>query len=113
VLATPAPRHAASTATARGRLKFLFNNNHNYPLPLPRSHHLDSPTSHSCSPNPDFNSAAMANPRQRSKARSHKSTKPSLNAKRRLHQKLRRKPTLNGPEVLQQGWDKHKTVFQK
>jgi nucleolar protein 16 len=55
----------------------------------------------------------MANPRQRSKARSHKSTKPSLNAKRRLHQKLRRKPTLNGPEVLQQGWDKHKTVFQK
>ncbi|RSH81354.1 Nucleolar protein 16 [Saitozyma podzolica] len=54
----------------------------------------------------------MANPRQRSKARSHKSTKPSLNAKRRLHQKLRRKPTLNGPEVLQQGWDKHKTVFQ-
>jgi nucleolar protein 16 len=55
----------------------------------------------------------MANPRQRSKARSHKSTKPSLNSKRRMHQKLRRAPPLKGPEVLQKGWDKHKTVFQK
>lgn len=56
---------------------------------------------------------AMANPRQRSKAKSHKHTKPSLHEKRRLHQKLRRAPPLKGPEVLQHGWDKKKTVFQK
>ncbi|ORX38708.1 ribosome biogenesis protein Nop16 [Kockovaella imperatae] len=54
----------------------------------------------------------MANPRQRNKARSSKSTKPSLAAKRRMHHKLRKPPTLSGPEVLQSGWDKHKTVFQ-
>ncbi|WWC63082.1 uncharacterized protein I303_105681 [Kwoniella dejecticola CBS 10117] len=54
----------------------------------------------------------MANPRQRSKAKSHKSTKPSIHRIRKLHQKQRRAPPLKGPEVLQQGWDKTKTVFQ-
>ncbi|KAI9633332.1 ribosomal large subunit biogenesis-related protein [Dioszegia hungarica] len=54
----------------------------------------------------------MANPRQRSKSKSHKSNQPSLNQKRRLHQKLRRKPDMNGPGVLQESWDKKKTVFQ-
>ncbi|KAL1409054.1 Nucleolar protein 16 [Vanrija albida] len=54
----------------------------------------------------------MANPRQRSKAKSHKSTKPSLNQKRRIHQKLRKAPPLKGPEALQEAWDKKKTVFQ-
>ncbi|WVW85825.1 hypothetical protein I302_107863 [Kwoniella bestiolae CBS 10118] len=54
----------------------------------------------------------MANPRQRSKAKSHKSTKPSIHRIRKLHQKQRRAPPLKGPEVLQQGWDKKKTVFQ-
>lgn len=55
----------------------------------------------------------MANPRQRNKARSHKSTKPSQAIKRRLHHKLRKAPPLKGPEVLQSGWDRKKTVFQK
>ncbi|WWD02372.1 hypothetical protein V865_000411 [Kwoniella europaea PYCC6329] len=54
----------------------------------------------------------MANPRQRSKAKSHKSTKPSIHRIRKLHQKQRRAPPLKGPEVLQNGWDKKKTVFQ-
>ncbi|WRT68198.1 nucleolar protein 16 [Kwoniella shivajii] len=54
----------------------------------------------------------MANPRQRSKAKSHRSTKPSIHRIRKLHQKSRRAPPLKGPEVLQQGWDKKKTVFQ-
>lgn len=55
----------------------------------------------------------MANPRQRSKARSHTSRKPSLNQKRRMHQKLRRAPPLKGPQVLSESWDRKKTVFQK
>ncbi|ADV21396.1 nucleolar protein 16 [Cryptococcus gattii Ru294] len=54
----------------------------------------------------------MANPRQRNKAKSSRSHKPSLNAKRRMHQKLRKAPPLKGPEVLQEKWDKKKTVFQ-
>ncbi|WVQ85708.1 nucleolar protein 16 [Cryptococcus sp. DSM 104549] len=54
----------------------------------------------------------MANPRQRNKARSHKSHKPSANVKKRLNQKLRKAPPLKGPLVLQEGWDKKKTVFQ-
>lgn len=55
----------------------------------------------------------MANPRQRNKAKSSRTQKPSLNAKRRMHQKLRKAPPLKGPEVLQERWDKKKTVFQK
>lgn len=30
-----------------------------------------------------------------------------------MHQKLRKAPPLKGPEVLQEKWDKKKTVFQK
>lgn len=55
----------------------------------------------------------MANPRQRAKARSHKSNKPSPSIKRRQHHKLRKAPALHGPEVLQKDWDRKKTVFQK
>lgn len=55
----------------------------------------------------------MANPRQRSKAKSHKSTKPSLNQRKRIHAKLRKAPPLKGPDALQSAWDKKKTVFQK
>ncbi|KAK4683854.1 nucleolar protein 16, partial [Tremellales sp. Uapishka_1] len=54
----------------------------------------------------------MANPRQRNKARSHKATKPTQAAIKKLHHKLKKAPPLKGPEVLQQGWDKKKTVFQ-
>ncbi|OWZ62724.1 nucleolar protein 16 [Cryptococcus neoformans] len=54
----------------------------------------------------------MANPRQRNKAKSSRTQKPSLNAKKRMHQKLRKVPPLKGPEVLQERWDKKKTVFQ-
>nr|ODO02681.1 nucleolar protein 16 [Cryptococcus depauperatus CBS 7855] len=54
----------------------------------------------------------MANPRQRNKAKSSRTSKPSLNSKRRMHQKLRKAPPLKGPEVLQDKWDKKKTVFQ-
>ncbi|WVQ99834.1 nucleolar protein 16 [Kwoniella sp. CBS 9459] len=54
----------------------------------------------------------MANPRQRNKAKSHKSHGPSSNSIRRMHQKLRKAPPLKGPEVLQESWDKKKTVFQ-
>lgn len=55
----------------------------------------------------------MANPRQRAKARSGKSTKPNLLQKRRLKQKLRKAHPLYGPETLQKAWDRKKTVFQK
>ncbi|EJT51510.1 ribosomal large subunit biogenesis-related protein [Trichosporon asahii var. asahii CBS 2479] len=54
----------------------------------------------------------MANPRQRAKSRSGKSTKPNLLQKRRLKQKLRKAHPLFGPETLQNAWDRKKTVFQ-
>ncbi|ORY35336.1 ribosomal large subunit biogenesis-related protein [Naematelia encephala] len=54
----------------------------------------------------------MANPRQRNKARSGKSTKPSQAAIRRMHHKLRKAPPMKGPAVLAANWDKTKTVFQ-
>jgi len=54
----------------------------------------------------------MANPRQRRKSRAGNRGKPTGNALRRIHNKLNRAPTLKGPEVLQQKWDKRKTVFQ-
>ncbi|BEJ12800.1 hypothetical protein CspHIS471_0212600 [Cutaneotrichosporon sp. HIS471] len=54
----------------------------------------------------------MANPRQRSKAKSHQSTKPNLAQKKRMHAKLKKAPPLRGPETLQNAWDKKKTVFQ-
>lgn len=55
----------------------------------------------------------MANPRQRSKNRSSRSTKPNLLQKRRLKQKLVKAHPLFGPETLQNAWDRKKTVFQK
>ncbi|WWD18888.1 nucleolar protein 16 [Kwoniella shandongensis] len=54
----------------------------------------------------------MANPRQRNKAKSHKNRKPGVNSRKRLRQKEKKAPVLVGPDVLQQGWDKKKTVFQ-
>lgn len=59
------------------------------------------------------NSDTMANPRQRNKARSSTTKRHSTNSLRRLHQKSRRTKPMQGPKVLQEGWDKKKTVFQK
>ncbi|PFH50066.1 hypothetical protein AMATHDRAFT_146106 [Amanita thiersii Skay4041] len=52
----------------------------------------------------------MANPRQRRKTRSssHKPVSLSRNAKRNL----KRTPTIRGPKILQDAWDKRKTVKQ-
>lgn len=51
----------------------------------------------------------MANPRQRRKARStHKPVHHSRQAKKLL----RKQPPIRGPKVLQEAWDKHKTVRQ-
>ncbi|KAK7440185.1 Nucleolar protein 16 [Stygiomarasmius scandens] len=52
----------------------------------------------------------MANPRQRRKARSssHRPVSQSKNAKRNL----KKTPPIRGPKLLQQAWDKHKTVRQ-
>lgn len=54
----------------------------------------------------------MANPRQRRKARSGTSTKPSQTAKRHIKKKLVRAPTVKGPDVLREQWDPKKTVRQ-
>ncbi|KAF7975309.1 hypothetical protein HWV62_10090 [Athelia sp. TMB] len=52
----------------------------------------------------------MANPRQRRKARSstHKPVSHSRNAKKML----KKTPPIRGPKLLQDAWDKHKTVRQ-
>ncbi|TCD61679.1 hypothetical protein EIP91_008101 [Steccherinum ochraceum] len=52
----------------------------------------------------------MANPRQRRKSRSgsHKAVRHSNNAKKNL----KKQPPIRGPKVLQDAWDKHKTVRQ-
>lgn len=51
----------------------------------------------------------MANPRQRRKARStHKPVHHSRQAKK----VLKKQPPIRGPKVLQEAWDKHKTVRQ-
>jgi len=51
----------------------------------------------------------MANPRQRRKARSsHKPVHHSRQAKKLL----KKQPPIRGPKVLQEAWDKHKTVRQ-
>ncbi|KII88690.1 hypothetical protein PLICRDRAFT_41901 [Plicaturopsis crispa FD-325 SS-3] len=52
----------------------------------------------------------MANPRQRRKARSssHKAVSHSRHAKKNL----KKMPTIRGPKILQDAWDKHKTVRQ-
>lgn len=56
----------------------------------------------------------MPNLRQRRKNKSGRRVgKPTANGLRRLHNRMNKAPTLNGPLALQQGWDKHKTVRQK
>ncbi|KAI9458021.1 ribosome biogenesis protein Nop16 [Russula earlei] len=51
----------------------------------------------------------MANPRQRRKARStHKPVHHSRQAKKLL----KKQPPIRGPRILQEAWDKHKTVRQ-
>ncbi|THV07899.1 hypothetical protein K435DRAFT_642733 [Dendrothele bispora CBS 962.96] len=52
----------------------------------------------------------MANPRQRRKTRSssYRPVSQSKNAKRNL----KKTPPIRGPKLLQQAWDKHKTVRQ-
>ncbi|KAF9648069.1 hypothetical protein BDM02DRAFT_3074501, partial [Thelephora ganbajun] len=52
----------------------------------------------------------MVNPRQRSKKRSgsYKPVRHSRHAKKNL----RKQPPIRGPKVLQDSWDKHKTVKQ-
>ncbi|KAA1474870.1 hypothetical protein DENSPDRAFT_841528 [Dentipellis sp. KUC8613] len=52
----------------------------------------------------------MANPRQRRKARSS-SYKP-VNHSRRAKKILKKQPAIRGPKVLQEAWDKRKTVLQ-
>lgn len=47
----------------------------------------------------------MANPRQRRKARSGSTMKPSLNAKKQMRKKLARAPTIHGPDVLKDNYD--------
>ncbi|EKM55528.1 uncharacterized protein PHACADRAFT_94806 [Phanerochaete carnosa HHB-10118-sp] len=52
----------------------------------------------------------MANPRQRRKLKSgsHKPVRHSSHAKKNL----KKQPPIRGPKVLQEAWDKHKTVRQ-
>ncbi|KIL69611.1 hypothetical protein M378DRAFT_97337 [Amanita muscaria Koide BX008] len=52
----------------------------------------------------------MVNPRQRRKARS--SSHRPVSSSRRAKKKLKKTPPIRGPELLQNGWDKKKTVRQ-
>lgn len=52
----------------------------------------------------------MVNPRQRSKRRSG-SFRPTQHSKR-AKKNLKKQPPIRGPKVLQDAWDKHKTVKQ-
>ncbi|UZJ53817.1 hypothetical protein CBS101457_003137 [Exobasidium rhododendri] len=54
----------------------------------------------------------MANPRQRRKARSGSSTKPSDRSKRQALKKLVRAPPIKGAQVIQDNWDPKMTVRQ-
>lgn len=54
----------------------------------------------------------MANPRQRRKARSGSTMKPSLNAKKQMKKKLARAPTVHGAEVLKESYDPKLTLRQ-
>lgn len=54
----------------------------------------------------------MANPRQRRKARSGTSLKPSLNAKQRMRKKLQRAPTVHGADILKDSYDPTLTLKQ-
>lgn len=55
----------------------------------------------------------MANPRQRRKARSGKWSGATKSAKRSQQRRLKRAPTVMGPEVLRENWDPKLTVRQK
>ncbi|KAK7693330.1 hypothetical protein QCA50_002898 [Cerrena zonata] len=52
----------------------------------------------------------MANPRQRRKLRS--GTHRSVSHSRRAKTLLKKQPPIKGPKILQDAWDKHKTVRQ-
>ncbi|WFD30618.1 Nucleolar protein 16 [Malassezia sp. CBS 17886] len=54
----------------------------------------------------------MANPRQRRKAHSGKHSGATKSAKRAAKQRLKRAPTVMGPDVLREHWDPTKTVRQ-
>lgn len=52
----------------------------------------------------------MANPRQRRKSRSGSHT--AVHHSRRAKKLLKKQPSIRGPKILQEAWDKHKTVRQ-
>ena len=54
----------------------------------------------------------MANPRQRRKARSSSTLKPSLNAKKQMKKRLARAPTVHGADVLKDAYDPKLTLRQ-
>ncbi|CBQ67457.1 conserved hypothetical protein [Sporisorium reilianum SRZ2] len=54
----------------------------------------------------------MANPRQRRKARSGSTMKPSINAKKQMKKKLARAPTVHGADVLKESYDPKLTLRQ-
>ncbi len=54
----------------------------------------------------------MANPRQRRKAKSGATMKPSNNAKKQMKKKLVRAPTVHGPDVLKDNYDPKLTLKQ-
>lgn len=54
----------------------------------------------------------MANPRQRRKARSSSTLKPSLNAKKQMRKRLARAPTVHGADVLKDNYDPKLTLRQ-
>ncbi|EST09707.1 Ribosome biogenesis protein Nop16 [Kalmanozyma brasiliensis GHG001] len=54
----------------------------------------------------------MANPRQRRKARSSSTLKPSINAKKQMRKRLARAPTVHGADVLKDNYDPKLTLRQ-
>ncbi|KAL4402271.1 Nucleolar protein 16 [Malassezia pachydermatis] len=54
----------------------------------------------------------MANPRQRRKARSGKYSGATKSAKRAQNKRLKRAPTVMGPDILRENWDPTLTVRQ-
>lgn len=55
----------------------------------------------------------MANPRQRRKSRSSKYSGATKSAKRAQNKRIKRAPTVMGPEILRDNWDPKLTVGQK
>ncbi|KAI0306790.1 ribosome biogenesis protein Nop16 [Multifurca ochricompacta] len=54
----------------------------------------------------------MANPRQRRKARSNHNHHKPVHHSRQAKKLLKKQPPIHGPKILQEAWDKHKTVRQ-